>query len=403
MTRAALACLLIAAACQNAPTTPRAVARPAAVPAGKRTTDGGIAMENLDAGVRAAEKALAHERTADARLTLSSLLGTRAQILGSVTDLERAARLTDEAVAAEPSAKTLLARAASRAALHRFAEARSDLQAAAALATPADDLSWTIGAQRAGLDEAVGRVDAALVERQLATGRWPSFDHLSALAAVVGDLGDRDAAHRLFVRALAAYRDVSPFAVAYLELQEGLMWERLGAYSHARDLYEQAHARLPAYSTVTIHLAGVEAAMGDVAAALAVLEPLLPVSEDPEVAAQLAALYRRAHRTEETSTLVARARARYEELLARHPEAYADHAARFFLGIGDDPVRARALAEQNLAVRRTGDAFALAIDAALAAGDAPSACRNADAALSELHRSEALLAAAARAHDACRL
>ena len=40
-------------------------------------------------------------------------------------------------------------------------------------------------------------------------------------------------------------------------------------------------------------------------------------------------------------------------LLARRPEAYADHAARFFMGIGNRPQRALALAAKNWALRDT--------------------------------------------------
>jgi tetratricopeptide (TPR) repeat protein len=390
---------LLAGACQA---TPKPPAAPAAAAPQKRTTDGRLALENLDAGIVAAEKALRQDPSADARLTLATLLGSRAQIRASASDLERALALTEEAVTASPrDAKALLARAGARAALHRFADARADLDAAARLAQPVDDLGWSLDALRASLDEADGRLDDALPQRRRAAARWPSFDALAALAAATGDRGDTEAAHELFARALAAYRDVSPFAVAWLELQEGLMWERAGRYARARELYRVAHARLPDYVTVATHLAGVEAVTGDLAGAIAVLEPLVGVSEDPEVAGQLAALYQRGHRARAAGWLAELARTRYEALLARHPEAYADHAARFFLAAGADPGRAHLLAEANLARRHSADAWTLAIDAALAAGDAAAACRDADAALAGQRPVDAIVAAAARAYDGC--
>ena len=55
---------------------------------------------------------------------------------------------------------------------------------------------------------------------------------------------------------------------------------------------------------------------------------------------------------------------RYEALLARHPLAYADHAAEFYLGAGHDPARALAWARTNLLNRETRRAFELAIRAA---------------------------------------
>ena len=48
-----------------------------------------------------------------------------------------------------------------------------------------------------------------------------------------------------------------------------------------------------------------------------------------------------------------RAAAAYERLLARRPEAYADHAAAFFMGIGNRPQRAVELASANWKLRDT--------------------------------------------------
>ena len=40
-------------------------------------------------------------------------------------------------------------------------------------------------------------------------------------------------------------------------------------------------------------------------------------------------------------------------LIARHPEAFADHAAEFWLAAGADPDKALQLAKMNLEVRNT--------------------------------------------------
>ena len=47
------------------------------------------------------------------------------------------------------------------------------------------------------------------------------------------------------------------------------------------------------------------------------------------------------------------AAARYDELIASHPEAFADHAAEFWLAAGADPDKALRLAKMNLEVRNT--------------------------------------------------
>jgi hypothetical protein len=44
---------------------------------------------------------------------------------------------------------------------------------------------------------------------------------------------------------------------------------------------------------------------------------------------------------------------RYDELTAMHREAFADHAAEFWLGPGNDPKKALRLATLNLEVRKT--------------------------------------------------
>ncbi|WP_435863378.1 IS110 family transposase [Streptomyces mirabilis] len=56
----------------------------------------------------------------------------------------------------------------------------------------------------------------------------------------------------------------------------------------------------------------------------------------------------------------------YGELVLRHPEAYADHAADFWLTVGADVERSLQLALQNLAFRQTARAHALFQRAVLA-------------------------------------
>ena len=67
----------------------------------------------------------------------------------------------------------------------------------------------------------------------------------------------------------------------------------------------------------------------------------------------------KAGRVAEARQWRAQAAARYDELLARHPEAFADHAAEFWLQAGADPDRALSLATRNLEVRPTPRAHEL--------------------------------------------
>ena len=54
---------------------------------------------------------------------------------------------------------------------------------------------------------------------------------------------------------------------------------------------------------------------------------------------------------------------RYDELIANHPEAFADHAAEFWLAAGADPVKALRFAKMNVQVRNTPRARALVAQA----------------------------------------
>jgi hypothetical protein len=50
---------------------------------------------------------------------------------------------------------------------------------------------------------------------------------------------------------------------------------------------------------------------------------------------------------------------RYDELVVRHPEAFADHAAEFWLTVGGNSNEALRLARLNLEVRKTPRAHEL--------------------------------------------
>jgi tetratricopeptide (TPR) repeat protein len=123
---------------------------------------------------------------------------------------------------------------------------------------------------------------------------------------------------------------------------------------------------LPDYAPAQGHLAEVEAALGETDSAIARPRPLTITSDDPDYAAQLARILSEVGRVEEAREWRARAAARYDELLARHPEAFADHAAEFWLQTGADPHRALSLATMNLEVRRTPRAHELLFRAASA-------------------------------------
>lgn len=329
-----------------------------------RTTDGELATHNFLAELAQAERQHAAQPK-DLRRTraLVDHLLADAQFFGKLADYDRAAALTREAVARAPeSGDAHLLRAQSQAALHEFAAARAGIDRAETLKADADAVEH----QRVGIWQATGDIDTALVHLRAWRRLRPSFATFGAEGGALADKHDYARAAALFMGARSHYDDVSPFAVAWLEFQEGHMWESAGRSDRARPLFESAVARLPGYAAAAAHLARLTAVFGDpegLAQARALLEPLVARTDDPEYVGQLGALYRQMHRTEEGDRLVRRAASEYETLLARHPAAFYDHAARFYLHVAGNPTRALILAQKNLALRSTPDARDLLTEA----------------------------------------
>lgn len=324
---------------------------------GPVTTAGVIAVGNLEARIDGqAARATEGRLTVGERAELVELIALRGHVLGHVADAERAAASADELVGQAPSdARSFVARARMRGVFHRFASALTDLDTAAALGGDRVDLD----AERAAIYQALGRYDEALAIRRRAVHSHADFSALAALAGVYGERGDMDEAERWFRAATRCYRGTSPFPLAMLEFQRGQLWMEHDDLRRARAWCEAAVLRLPAYVPAQGHLAELDAALGETAAAIARLRPLALASDDPDYAAQLARILGNAGQTEEAQTWRGKAETRYDELLARHRDAFADHAAEFWLTIGGDPERALRLARQNLSLRQTPRARAL--------------------------------------------
>jgi tetratricopeptide (TPR) repeat protein len=348
---------------------------------GRQTTSPEIVFGNLSASIEALEILYRSSHWPPARAKeLVDLLLMRGEFLSRISDYERAAEIAEAAVGApSASANDYLARAACRATFHRFRDAERDLDRAADLGADPE----TILAARATVFDAQGDGDRALeIRRRSATAR-PTILSLGLLAVTLGDRGDLTAAEPLFDRALATYRDVSPIPVAWCHFQRGRLRIEAGQLEPARESLERARRELPQYTTAIVHLAEVEAALGQREAALARLTPVAETSEDPDGAAQLARLLREAGRTEQAEAWRRKVEARYDALLARHEEAFADHAAEFWLGAGANSSKALALAQENLANRKTRAAYRLLARAAAAAGD-QATVRAVEAALAAL-------------------
>jgi tetratricopeptide (TPR) repeat protein len=211
-----------------------------------------------------------------------------AQFCGDLEAFDRMESLVSELTALEPeAAQTFLVAAQVACATHRFSEARNSLELAVAKGATAD----TTDRLALAIDQATGddlcRVLAARRERAAKPGSW---GELIPLGALLADLGEFDEAERIYLQALQEYPDVSPFALAWLCFQLGMLWGETAAETdpeRAERWYRSAIDYLPGYVKARVHLAEILIDLERHADARALLEPVLQ-SGDPEVPWRLA-------------------------------------------------------------------------------------------------------------------
>ncbi len=281
------------------------------------------------------------------------LLG-RAGLTQALGDYTEAVEVTQRWVTASPvELAAWKARAQTLARVHRFTAAREALDHVKTLGGPGD---WEESA--ATLDEATGHPELATPLREQRAGMQDRPEVITMLGVNLALRGKVTEAIALIPKAAAAARDNSPVNFAWLNFQWGRFYEQAGQLARARDLFAEAHRRMPSYLEAIVHLAQTMTATGQDPTAL--IAEALRANPHPELLAL-------AGKTGE-------AKAGWERYLAALPEAFSDHAARFFLGVGADPARALVLARANLANRDSTEARSLAVEAALAAGAPAEAC-----------------------------
>ncbi|MGA8221293.1 MAG: DUF4331 family protein [Candidatus Acidiferrales bacterium] len=323
-----------------------------AVDSSLNTTSSMIAIANLDQQIAQLRDEVGVEQ----------LLLLRSRFLGDYDALGRASSLGE---ARSATARELLLRARTRSAVHRFADSLADLAAAQRAGANATD----VAALHGSLLVATGHAADVIPQLEASLHTHPGFASRGALAGAYAAVGRFEDADRLYAEALGNLDTTLPFPYAWMWFARGLMWgEQAGDQARAEAMYRRAVYYLPEFVPANIHLAELEVARGDVRSAMARLERVVQLSNDPESLALLGVLHVRTGEPIRGAQEVAQARLRYESLLAAHPLAFSDHGAEFYLGPGSDPQRAWVLAQGNLANRQTERAAALAIKAAEASG-----------------------------------
>jgi tetratricopeptide (TPR) repeat protein len=327
-------------------------------------TDGTIALLNLEAQIDALEPEVRlGPASVETRAGLAELISLRGLIVGRIADYDRANEIAEQLVRDVPTdSKALLARARTHAGFHRFKEALADIECAERLSLDAE----MANGERAAIFQALGRYDESLVLREEAVKRRASFENVAALVGLHAERGEIEAAERQYEQSRSAYRGVSPIPPALLDFLLGLMWMNEGRLDDARRWFEVARRRLPAYAPASGHLSEVEAQFGEIDSAISRLRSLAATSDDPDYAAQLARILADVGLEDESGFWRRLATTRYDELLSSHPEAFADHAAEFWLAAGADPHKALGLAKMNVEVRNTPRARGLLAQAVAA-------------------------------------
>ncbi len=309
------------------------------------TTDGAVALINLDHAI---------EGRGDSAPDVAALL-LRAQFRADYADLARALAATD--LSRAERART---RAQVLAQLHRFDEARAAIDDAVTLGLPTEEAD----AMRARLLVATGHASDALHAMREALARRRDFANLTSLAMTQAELGHFAEADALYAESLGQLTTTLPFAYAQIQFARGRLWaEQAGDATRGEACYRSALRLVPGYVAAGIHLAELEALRGQWREALARVTAIAISSDEPEAWARRAEYLMRLGDADGAREVLRHANDQFTRWLAAQPLAFADHGAEFYLGIGQNPTRARQWACVNWRNRDTARARSLVFHA----------------------------------------
>jgi len=316
-------------------------------------TDGDIAAINLESARRRAWARFAQDpHLPDLAKTLCDKECLVAQFLGDLDALDRLETLATQFARADNSFRAVQLHAGVASIVHRFDDARRHLARAARMGGPNEEIER----QSLTIDQACGvQLDKVLAARRRIAAASGGLEDLVPLGALLADLECFAEADTVYRQALSSYDDVSPFPLAWVCFQLGMLWGELVPQPDsdiAALWYTRAIGYLPGYVRARVHLAEIYASRDQADEAEALLLPVLS-SRDPEVQWRIADVLIMKGRFVEAETQLHAARCRFDELLGRHLLAFADHAAEFYAARGNDYPRALELARANVANRPT--------------------------------------------------
>ena len=210
-----------------------------------------------------------------------------------------------------------------------------------------------IDTARAALFQATGKYREALRLREHLANADFGIHTLGALATLLAEMQQWPAACNWYALALDEDDGMCPLPCGQLLFEWGVSAMRCGDLKRAEELFTELEAVLPAHVPGRGHRAKLALARGRLDVAAALIKPPLETSDDPRYRAIHAEILAARGDREAAAREAEFAAVRYELLLARRPEAYAEPAAIFFMGLGNRPQLAADLASANWKLRDT--------------------------------------------------
>jgi len=337
--------------------------------AARPTTSGDIYLANLESQIAALQQRLAR-RSDDISVTRLALARYhRFQVVGLLEDAEKARSLLSTASGRPHSPVVDLAYAEVLLGFHEFTRAYAALETA----SNNDADSASVARMRRALNRATGHTPSGDEHTTVFTESLQTPVALVTQAAQLIERGHAAEATNLLKAAQDSYHDSAPYLLAWIQVQQGIVFLRYRDFATAHIFFAAAHQRFPQYAVATEHLAETELALGNHRIAIDLYRHVATQTGNPEFYYRLASAERALGDFAASEMHERQAREGYEVLLASHPLMYADHAARYYMEI-DEVETALDLAQQNFVVRQDIRARTLLLEAQLLAENFAAAC-----------------------------
>ncbi len=167
--------------------------------------------------------------------------------------------------------------------------------------------------------------------------------------------GEFEQAIELYTKGAKIRKSRTPQRLSVYLLQIGALELQRGNWDKARRYFERADAVFPGYWLAQAHVAQMNAAQGNLAAAEKAYLAIIERTNNPDVMAAVIALYRHQSRDREAAAWASRAGAIWDKRIRLLPGTYYDHAFDHAMDVGDTE-RALVLAQKNYSARSYGDA-----------------------------------------------